>query len=165
MKKITLTTSFIIGVMLAVSCASGPPKIDTPPEEPPVPAEAPVYVPAPAPAAAPVVVTAGELDLTGAVKYKVKWGDTLANISRRFYRDGFYYPVIILASRDVVIKNPDKIWPGMVLTIPNLERNKANDNSRKAIKDCLNAFADIERKKSRPRRGLINGLKRRADAL
>jgi len=171
MKKIALTTSLIIGVMLAVSCASGPQKTDAQYEEVPVPADAPVHVPAPAPthapaaAAAPVTVTYADLDLTGAVKYKVKWGDTLANISRRFYKDGFYYPVIILASRDVVIKNPDKIWPGMVLTIPNLERNKANENGRKAIKDCLNAFADTEKTKPRPRRGLINGLKRRADAL
>jgi len=161
MKKIALTAAFIISVMLAVSCASSPQsqEVAEQPEEAPVPVA--VRVPAPAPA----IVTAGELDLTGAVKYKVKWGDTLVKISRRFYKDGFYYPVIILASQNVVIKNPDKIWPGMVLTIADLERNKANDNTRKAIKDCLNAFADTEKTKPRPRRGLINGLKRRADAL
>jgi len=163
MKKIALTTALIISVMLAVSCASSPqnPEVADQPEEAPAPAPALVRVPVSA--TAPVIAT--DLDLTGAVKYRVKWGDTLVIISKRFYRDGFYYPVIILASRDVVIKNPDKIWPGMVLTIPNLERNKANDNTRKAIKDCLNGFADIEKAKPRPRRGLINGLKRRADAL
>jgi len=159
MKKITLTTSLIIGIMLMVSCAS-PPKTDASPEEPPVAAPAPVAVRAPAP-----VPAATELDLTGAVKYRVKWGDTLVSISKRFYRDGFYYPIIILASQDVVIRNPDKIWPGMVLTIPNLERNKASDNYREAVKNCLNGFADVERNKAKPRRGLINGLKRRADAL
>ena len=153
MKKIILATSLIIGLMLAVSCAS-PPKADAP-EEPP----------APPPPLAPVAPPTSELDLTGAVKYKVKWGDTLVKISRRFYRDGFYYPVIILASQDVVIKNPDKIWPGMVLTVPDLERNKASDNGRNAIKNCLIGTADIERNKARPRRGLINGLRRRADAL
>jgi len=160
MKKIALTTSLIVGVMLAVSCASGPPKAEAPPEDPPAPAPPPVAVSVAAP-----VPAATELDLTGAIKYRVKWGDTLVSISKRFYKDGFYYPVIILASRDVVIKNPDKIWPGMVLTIPNLERNKANDNYRKAIKDSLNGLADVEKNKPRPRRGLINGLKRRADAL
>jgi len=160
MKKIALTAALIISVILAASCATGPQgeKVDAQYEEVPAPAPAPVLV------TAPVPVTATELDLTGAVKYRVKWGDTLANISKRFYKDGFYYPVIMLASRDVV-KNPDKIWPGMVLTIPDIERNKANVNYRKAIKDCLNGLADTERNKPRPRRGLINGLKRRADAL
>jgi len=156
MKKIILATSLIIGVMLAVSCAS-PPKVVDAPEEPPAPPPPPPHVTVAAPTS--------ELDLTGAVKYKVKWGDTMVKISRRFYRDGFYYPVIILASQDVVIKNPDKIWPGMVLTVPDLERNKASDNGRNAIKNCLIGTADIERNKARPRRGLINGLRRRADAL
>jgi len=151
MKTIILTAALIISVMLAASCVSSPQdqKIVEQHEE--------AYVPVPIP------VT--ELDLTGAVKYTVKWGDTLSKISRRVYKDGFYYPVIMLASQDVVIKNPDKIWPGMVLTIPDLERNKANDNCKKAIKDCLNGLADIEKAKPRPRRGLINGLKKRADAL
>jgi hypothetical protein len=163
MKKIVLTASLIIGVMLAVSCASGPQDANQQYEEVPAPVDTPMLVPVPVPV--PVADTDTELDLTGAVKYKVKWGDTLAKISRRFYKDGFYYPIIILASRDVVIRNPDKIWPGMVLTIPNLERNKANVNCRKVIKDCLNRFADLEKAKPRPRRGLINGLKKRADAL
>jgi len=163
MKKIALTAVLIISVMLTASCVSSPqnPEVAEQPEDAPVPAPVRVHAAVPA----PVIVTAGELDLTGAVKYRVKWGDTLVKISRRFYKDGFYYPVIILASKDVVIKNPDKIWPGMVLTIPDLEKNKANDNTRKAIKDCLNGLADTERTKPKPRRGLINGLKRRADAL
>jgi len=155
MKKIALTAALIISVILAASCASSPPVevAEEPPEAPPI------VAPPPAP------VIASDLDLTGAVKHKVKWGDTMVKISKRYYRDGYYYPVIILASKDVVIKNPDKIWPGMVLTVPDLERNKANPNCRKAIKDSLNEFADLEKTKPKPRRGLINGLKRRADAL
>jgi len=160
MKKIALTAALIISVILAASCVSSPqsPEVAEQPEEAPVP----VLVAGPV-RATPVIVAASELDLTGAVKYRVKSGDTLVKISRRFYKDGFYYPVILLASKNV--KNPDKIWPGMVLTIPDLERNKANDNSRQTIKDCLNGLADLEKTKPRPRRGLINGLKRRADAL
>ena len=104
------------------------------------------------------------LDYTGAVKYTVKKGDTLSNISRNIYYDGFYYPVIMLASRGVVM-NPDIIEPGMELTIPNLEINKANDNCRKSIKNCLNGMADIERAKINPNKGLLEGLKKRADAL
>jgi hypothetical protein len=144
MRTIILTAALIIGVMLAASCASSPRNVDKQHDD--------------------LYDTDTALDLTGAVKYTVKWGDTLSKISRRFYNDGFYYPVIMLASRGIV-KNPDKIWPGMALTIPDLEKNKASVNYRKTIKNCLNEFADLERNKPRPRRGLIDGLKKRADAL
>jgi len=104
------------------------------------------------------------LDYTGAVKYTVKKGDTLSDISRRVYNDGFYYPVIMLASKGVVV-NPDKIEPGMELTIPDLEINKANVNCRKSIKNCLNGLADLEKARIYPKKDLIDGLKKRADAL
>jgi hypothetical protein len=104
------------------------------------------------------------LDYTGAVKYTVKKGDTLSNISRRVYNDGFYYPVIMLASRGVVV-NPDKIEPGMELTVPDLEINKANVNCRKSIKNCLNGIAELEKIKPTAKKALIDGLKKRADAL
>jgi glutamine cyclotransferase len=104
------------------------------------------------------------LDLTGAGLYTVRQGDTLSDISRLAYNDGFYYPVIMLASRGVVI-NPDKIKPGMVLTIPDLERNKADANSRRSMKNCLNGFANIEKTKQTPNQALIDGFKKRADEL
>jgi len=104
------------------------------------------------------------LDYTGAGKYTVKRGDTLSDISRRVYNDGFYYPVIMLASRGVVV-NPDRIEPGMELTIPDLEINKANVNCRKSIKNCLNGLADLEKARIYPKKELIDGLKKRADAL
>jgi nucleoid-associated protein YgaU len=104
------------------------------------------------------------LDLTGAGTYTVKQGDTLSDISRHAYNEGFYYPIIMLASRGVVI-NPDKIQPGMVLTIPDLERNKANVNSRRRMKNCLNGFANIEKIKTNPNQALIDGFKKHADAL
>jgi hypothetical protein len=104
------------------------------------------------------------LDYSGAVKYTVKKGDTLSDISRRVYNDGFYYPVIMLASRGVVV-NPDKIEPGMELTIPNLEINKANYNCKNSIKKCLNGLADLEKARIYPKKDLIEGLKKRADAL
>jgi hypothetical protein len=104
------------------------------------------------------------LDFTGAHIYTVKKGDTLSNISRSVYNDGFFYPVIMLASRGTVI-NPDKIEPGMELTIPNLEINKANVNCRKSIKNCLNGIAELEKARLYPKKDLIEGLKKRADAL
>jgi len=104
------------------------------------------------------------LDYTGARTYTVKKGDTLSNISWRVYNDGFYYPVIMLASKGVVV-NPDKIEPGMELTIPDLEINKANVNCRKSIKNCLNGFAELEKAGLNPKKDLIEGFKKRADAL
>ena len=53
----------------------------------------------------------------------------------------------------------------MMLTIPDLERNKANANSRKSMKNCLNGFANIEKNKSNPNQGLIDGFRKRADEL
>jgi len=149
MKKIILPVALVISIMLAVSCKTAPKDIEVEVQEKDLPDA--------------TNVTIG-LDLTGARTYKVKWGDTLSKISRRFYKDGFYYPIIMLASPGVV-KNPDKIIPGMVLTIPDLERNKANANGRKCIKDRLNEFADIEKAKPRPRRGLIDGFRKRAGQL
>jgi len=104
------------------------------------------------------------LDLTGAGTYTVKDGDTLSDISRHAYNDGFFYPVIMLASRGVVI-NPDKIRPGMTLTIPDLERNLANSKSKRSMKNCLNGFANIEKNKTNPNQALIDGFKKRANEL
>jgi nucleoid-associated protein YgaU len=49
--------------------------------------------------------------------YTVKSGDTLSKISKQFYGDGNQYMKIFEANRDQ-LKDPDKIQPGQVLTIP-----------------------------------------------
>jgi len=144
MKKIALTAALIISVMLTVSCKSSPKNMDKQYKN--------------------LYDANTGLDFTGADTYTVQEGDTLSDISRRAYNDGFYYPVIMLASRDVVI-NPDKISPGMALTIPDLERNKANAQSRKSMKNCFNGFANIEKNKPNPNQGLIDGFKKRAEEL
>jgi len=144
MKKVVLTTALIISVMLVVSCKSGPKDIDEQYKD--------------------LYDANTGLDLTGAGTYTVQGGDTLSAISRNAYNDGFYYPIIMLASRGVV-ENPDKIRPGMELTIPDLERNKANAGSRKSMKNCFNGFAAIEKTKENPNQGLIDGFKKRADEL
>jgi len=144
MKKIVLPALLIISVMLAVSCKSPPKDMDEQYKN--------------------LYDANTGLDLTGASTYTVKKGDTLSEISKQAYNDGFYYPIIMLASRGVVI-NPDKILPGMELTIPDLERNRANPNSRKSMKNCLNGFATIEKNKENPNKGLIDGFRRRADEL
>jgi len=144
MKKVFLLAALILSIMLTVSCKSAPKDMDEQYRN--------------------LYDANTGLDFTGAGTYTVKSGDTLSEISRHAYNDGFYYPVIMLASRGVVI-NPDKIKPGMELTIPDLERNKANASSRKSMKNCLNGFATIEKNKASPNQGLIDGFRKRAEEL
>jgi len=144
MKKVIFLTALFICIMLAVSCKSGSKNLDEQYRD--------------------LYDANTGLDLTGAGTYKVKSGDTLSNISSHAYNDAFYYPIIMLASRGVVI-NPDKIQPGMELTIPDLERNKASVAGRKSMKNCLNGFANIEKRKTNPSQGLIDGFRKRADEL
>jgi len=145
MRKIALFAVLVVGVMLIVSCAS---------------------------------MTSGEVNdetfrriysryssdliLDGATQYTVRGGDTLVNISRSLYHDPYYYPVIMLASRDVVL-DPDKIQPGMVLTIPDLQRNMANARSRAAIKGVIEDCARIE--DDRGRSATAAGLRQHAQGL
>jgi LysM repeat protein len=110
-----------------------------------------------------------KLDLSDAQIYTVVSGDVLNQITRRFYgdltdvgnagsRNGFYFPIIMLASSNAGIVDPDKIEPGMKLTIPNLQKNLANSGSRKAIKDCLNDIAYVYNRRgdSANEKGLVD---------
>ena len=49
--------------------------------------------------------------------HTVQPGDTLSKISKKFYGDPNQYPRIVEANKDK-ISDPDKIFPGQVLTIP-----------------------------------------------
>ena len=98
----------------------------------------------------------GALILEGAKTYTVVSGDTLAQIAGKSdYRSGFYYPIILLASRDVVV-DADKINPGMKLIIPDLQRNLDDPKARANIKQFLLDVAKIEdnRKRSETAKGL-----------
>jgi len=46
-----------------------------------------------------------------------------------------------------------------------MKMNKANANSGKSIKNCLNGFADIEKSKSKPNQRLIEGFMKLAEKL
>lgn len=50
--------------------------------------------------------------------YKVKSGDCLWNIAKKFYGNGAQYTKIYNANRGVIGGNPNLIYPGQVLTIP-----------------------------------------------
>ena len=104
----------------------------------------------------------GDLILEGATTYTVKSGDTLAAIARSVYNDGFYYPVIMLASRNIVL-DPDKIEPGMKLTVPDLQRNLADPRARTNIKNFLLEIAKLE--ENRDRKATADGIRARANAL
>ena len=103
-----------------------------------------------------------DLILDGAEKYTVESGDNLSAISRAKYDSGFYFPVIMLASSDVV-QDYDLIEPGMELTIPDLQKNLENPRARKNIKNYLIDVAKIEEDRERPEnakgfRDLANSL-------
>ena len=102
------------------------------------------------------------LILDGAQKYTVKSGDTLSDISKNYYNDAYYYPVIMLASSEVVL-DPDKISPGMELTIPDLQANLNNPVSKRNIKNVILDCAKIEEKRNRP--GSAQLLRNRANSL
>jgi nucleoid-associated protein YgaU len=109
-----------------------------------------------------------KLDMSGSQEYTVVWGDTLSKITRRYYgdltnvgdagiRNGFYYPIIMLASPDSQIVDPDLIIPGLVLQIIDLRKNLDNPVACQAIKDGLMDVATIyhQKNKTKEEEGLI----------
>lgn len=54
--------------------------------------------------------------------YEVKSGDTLSKIAKEFYGDPMKYPVIFDANRPM-LQDPDKIYPGQTLRIPDIKAN------------------------------------------
>lgn len=61
---------------------------------------------------APTTPTAG-----GAKTYEIQSGDTLSAIAKRHYGNANEWPKIYEANRNV-IKDPDKIYPGQKITLP-----------------------------------------------
>ena len=155
MKKIFLFAIAIISIMLIASCASLTSSSESDP--PPTPQNE----------TEKALQTVYEryvetLILTGASNYTVKSGDTLSNIARDQYKNGFYYPVIMLASNNVVL-DPDKIEPGMRLTIPDLQRNLNDAGARSKIKEYLLEIADVEQKRNRA--DTATGIRNQANSL
>ena len=182
MKKF-LICMFIAAAIVGLSCATAP-TAGSPPAAPSAPAPSDTAAPsepsAPSTTSTPSATSErpvaqenasdslnqiydthrSGLDLAGAQNYTVVSGDTLSDITRRFYggltdigpagtNNGFYFPVIMLASNNVVV-DPDLIYPGMRLVIPDLRRNLANAASRRAIKDCLRDLAHVYNRKGMP---------------
>ena len=73
------------------------------------------------------------LILDGAARYTVVSGNTLSGISQTYYHNEYHFPLIMLASHEIV-KDPDMIRPGMSLTIPDLQKNLGNSNTKAQLK-------------------------------
>ena len=88
------------------------------------------------------------LIMDGAKSYTVVKGDTLSAITRKHYPNysGYYFPVIMLASNDVVL-DPDLIEPGMKLIIPDLKVNLDNAAAKAKIKSYLLEIANVYKNK------------------
>lgn len=54
-----------------------------------------------------------------ATEYEIQRGDSLSAIAKRFYGDATEWRRIYDANRDVLGDDPDKIYPGQKITIPN----------------------------------------------
>ena len=137
MKKILVPLMLLLSIMLVLSCASKPAPITT--QEEVDKAFEDVYQ-----------QFRGDLILEGATTYIVVSGDTLSNISRSQYQDGFYFPLIMLASSKVVL-DPDQIRPDMELTVPDLQRNLGDAKAKGKIKSYLVEIAKIYDRRGRPK--------------
>ncbi|GHU12322.1 hypothetical protein FACS1894161_0290 [Spirochaetia bacterium] len=89
------------------------------------------------------------LIMDGAENYTVARGDTLTKITGAKYGNGniYYFPIIMLASDEVNISDPDLILPNMKLKIPVLQKNLDNPISRLQIKAYLGDIAGVYDKK------------------
>ncbi|MDR0456966.1 MAG: Hsp70 family protein [Treponema sp.] len=99
-----------------------PPAVTPPPEEAPI-IQAPVAPPPARPQAAerkrpPAPVSSYKVPAVipkDGVAYRIRWGDTLWDISEAFYRNPWLYPRI---ARHNNIRNPDVIISGRTIRIP-----------------------------------------------
>jgi hypothetical protein len=106
----------------------------------------------------------GRLILDGAGSYVIQAGDTLSKIARGRYGEvnGLYFPLIMLANE--IVTDPDVIEVGANLTIPDLQRNLDDPNSRQALKDFLREIAAVYQRKG-VFESTRRGLQQLADSL
>jgi LysM repeat protein len=140
MKKILYVAAVLLAALVVVSCATtagGKPDDDFSQQEVDAAFDK-VYE-----------TYADALIMEGAVDYTVVKGDTLTKIAGNKYQESnmFYFPLIMLASKDIAISDPDLIEPGMQLKIPDLQRNLSNSGSKEKIKAYLGDVAFIYEKK------------------
>jgi nucleoid-associated protein YgaU len=89
--------------------------------------------------------------LAGARTHRVVWGDTLSRIAKKYYgpAKGYYFPLIMLASGDRIV-DPDRIIPGMYVSIPDLQKNLGDPKAKKQLKTLFLEVAGVYEKKGKP---------------
>jgi hypothetical protein len=142
MKNAVFYMVLFLSFFALFACVTPKPAVTPPPPPPP---EAPPPPPPPPP---PEPVRSTDLILDGADSYTVIRGDTLSNISRRKYQNGFYYPLIMMASPSAwsdlgMVQDQDHIEPGMNLTIPQIQPNLDDDRARASMIRFFLETADI----------------------
>jgi len=147
MKKAVFCLVLFLSLFVLFACATPKSTVTAPPAPPAAPPPPPPQAaPPPPPPAAPI--RNSDLILTGADSYTVVRGDTLSNISRRKYQNGFYYPLIMMASPTAwtnlgLVQNQDLIEPGMALTIPKIQPNLDDARARASMQRFFLETADI----------------------
>jgi hypothetical protein len=136
MKKNVLVVLLIISILLIVACKSPPPAAE-------ITETAEITEVTDETFRTVFVKYIDDLIIDGAINHEVKSGDTVIGISLKYYDHNYFFPIIMLASKYVVL-DPDKINPGMVLIVPNLEVNLNDPVSRAAIINVMMEYADIE---------------------
>jgi hypothetical protein len=134
MKKALFIAALVLGVMMVPGCNIAPPPLKTQVE---------------VDHAFEVVYARheGELDLTGAVSHTVAAGNSLSAIALANYNNEFHFPLIMLASHQQV-QDPDLIFPGLRLVIPDLQRNLSNASIKAHIKEYYGEIARIYDRKN-----------------
>jgi len=143
-----LITMLVLCFVLAVSCGGGAAPVKTETTEKTTQAPPPPVATTPTPAPTPAPVQQSDIILEGAQSYTVASGDTLSSVSRRFYSNDNYFPIIMLGSSGVV-SDPDRIRPGARLTIPNLRRNLDDPGAKARIKNYFGEIATIYERRDR----------------
>ena len=89
-----------------------------------------------------------ELDLTNSKKHKVLYRETLSSIAKKYYGDdkGYFFPLILDASKEY-ISNPEVIIPGMILIIPDLDKNITDPYRKEYVKNILLETSDLYKTK------------------
>ena len=152
MKNAVFCMVLFLSLFVLFACATPQPAVTAPPPPPPAAPPPPPPTQTPPPAPAPVTVRPTDLILDGAGTYTVVRGDTLSNISRRNYQNGFYYPLIMMASPSAwtnlgLVQDQDLIEPGMALTIPRIQPNLDDARARASMKRFFLETADITARK------------------
>jgi len=148
MKNLVVCLLLCLSFFVFFACATQPSAPEPVPEPTPAPAPKPTPAPPPEPPKAAAPSRATDLILDGAETYTVVRGDTLTKISRRKYQNGFYWPLIMMASPSAwttfnMDQDQDLIEPGMALTIPNLQANLNDARAKESMKKFFLETAGI----------------------